>query len=343
MAGLLGSAVFPRYFAYMEALNNPILRSTAPSSDLGRLGMGLLKGGFDIASLPGRAYASLARPQGETYTHALGRTQSGLLGSGLREGIDQFSEDILRDPATLVAPLVGRIGSGLLGRIGDAAAQTTYNVADAAQQGGGVNPLAIGMGLAMPNKNAARITPEERAANFKNWFGDSKVVDEAGNPTAMFRATFEGEGIAQDAPTFWSREPDYVQEYAAVTGRNSTAKAFLKIENPIIVDASPRQFSDPSFERPYIEQAIQSGNDGVIFNDRENGDQFAVPLKRQQIKSATGNRGTFDPLDPNITHFSGRNTTNSFQLPRLPKQVSDRLAGYGLLGMNRDDSEKNKK
>jgi len=57
---------------------------------------------------------------------------------------------------------------------------------------------------------------------------------------------------------------------------------------------------------------MKNGNDGVIFknfSDSPNAiggksDIYAV-FNPTQIKSATGNRGTFDPKDPNILHGIG--------------------------------------
>lgn len=66
--------------------------------------------GLDVLSLPGRAYASLARPEGESYQEAIARTappavmdqRDDRLGS---EFSDRLSEMILRDPANI--PLAG--------------------------------------------------------------------------------------------------------------------------------------------------------------------------------------------------------------------------------------------
>lgn len=80
--------------------------------------------GLDALSLPGRAYASLARPEGESYQQALGRLQgSPLAGERGMLPAQQFSETILRDPANIplaalatatggatVAPWLARLG-----------------------------------------------------------------------------------------------------------------------------------------------------------------------------------------------------------------------------------------
>jgi hypothetical protein len=78
----------------------------------------LAAAGLDVASIPGRAYASLARPEGESYASAMGRIAppevmpqaEGRIGG---EFSDRLAETILRDPAT--APMVAAGGLGVPG------------------------------------------------------------------------------------------------------------------------------------------------------------------------------------------------------------------------------------
>lgn len=83
--------------------------SRAVNEDKGWLAQ-LAGSGLDVASAPGRAYASLGRPEGESYMQAMGRTQANQ-GQG---GLDQFSEGILRDPSTIPLALmpIGAAGAG---------------------------------------------------------------------------------------------------------------------------------------------------------------------------------------------------------------------------------------
>lgn len=85
-------ALFPRSSA---AADRPVYSPAA-----------LAAAGLDVASLPGRAYASIARPEGESYQAALGRLgapesipQPG--GRAGNETADKLSEAILRDPANI--------------------------------------------------------------------------------------------------------------------------------------------------------------------------------------------------------------------------------------------------
>lgn len=59
---------------------------------------------------------------------------------------------------------------------------------------------------------------------------------------------------------------------------------------------------------PMLRQIIQdAGYDGVVYaNTQEGKGDSYIAFKPEQIKSATGNRGTFDPNDPNILNQQAR-------------------------------------
>jgi len=69
--------------------------------------------GLDALSLPGRAYASLARPEGESYQQALGRLQGSPMADqrGTLPG-QQFSETLLRDPVNVPLAALGAVTGG---------------------------------------------------------------------------------------------------------------------------------------------------------------------------------------------------------------------------------------
>ena len=50
--------------------------------------------------------------------------------------------------------------------------------------------------------------------------------------------------------------------------------------------------------------AMDGGHDGVVQIKPDGTIGDVVTFSPTQIKSATGNRGTWDPNDPNITHFA---------------------------------------
>lgn len=191
-------------------------------------------------------------------------------------------------------------------------------------------------------------TPE-----FKNWFGDSKVVDGDGKPLVVyhgslrsfdeFDATRHGETTQNDgwygSGFYLSSSADKAGHYARdpVTGRQATPEAFyvsmqrpFVIGNPGSVDFvsgeverafNARGLGDLSWVTPYkaASEAIDAfgrqeftellkslGYDGVIVGNGvtgSGGDAFheVVVFDPRQIKSATRNRGSFDPKSPKIT------------------------------------------
>ena len=80
---------------------------------------------------------------------------------------------------------------------------------------------------------------------------------------------------------------------------------YLSMENPLSFDFKRNPYDEATQSR-IISEALNNGNDGVIFknmmDDPEGGrvSDIYVAFKPEQIKSATGNRGTFDAGERNI-------------------------------------------
>ena len=157
-----------------------------------------------------------------------------------------------------------------------------------------------------------------RTKAFKNWFGDwendpdnaSKVVDENGEPLVVYRASrwaglknppaFAGNGdyvifdkSRNSSGFFFTNRKSAEERY---TGRNLRA-FFLNSRNPDISN----NFNMLQADREY---SINMEYDAVLFApDKEgvNGDNFEVKVfEPNQIKSATGNIGTFSTEDDRI-------------------------------------------
>ncbi|NYT44606.1 hypothetical protein H0A64_07170 [Alcaligenaceae bacterium] len=180
---------------------------------------------------------------------------------------------------------------------------------------------------------AAVDTPE-----FREWFGDSKVVDEAGAPLVVYHGTksdvtgfqlgkakrrdagwfgdgFYLSGSSELASSYAMREADH-----SITERPANVMPlYVKLENPYRIDLSQLSYDEGSnFTKKFggndgFKQWLsENGYDGVIgFRDPEIAGEGAqhwevVVFDPAQIKSATGNRGTFDANDPNILHQSGQ-------------------------------------
>lgn len=110
------AAAAPAGTPWYEAL---FPRSTANADAPAYAPRALVAAGLDVASLPGRAYASLARPEGEGYLDAMARTTASPRASerGMLPG-QEFSETILRDPATLLLSAIPGGAAALPARLG---------------------------------------------------------------------------------------------------------------------------------------------------------------------------------------------------------------------------------
>lgn len=136
---------------------------------------------------------------------------------------------------------------------------------------------------------------------FKNWFGDSKAVDENGEPMVFYHGTKEvftefskekiGLNFEQHSFGFHFSSDPYNPKmvYAGDTG--SLKKVFLKIENPLVVNA-PDGYSAETFldenRYEYIHKIAESRKtknpfDGVIVNGLHN-QKSVVVFEPSQIK-----------------------------------------------------------
>lgn len=82
--------------------------------------------------------------------------------------------------------------------------------------------------------------------NFKRWFGESKAVDEIGNPTVFYHGS-PNKGItefAQFTPTFFTEDPKYAEMYANKGKKfGEIYPSFLRLERPF----DPSNESDIDF------------------------------------------------------------------------------------------------
>ncbi|HNY32819.1 MAG TPA: hypothetical protein PKO15_18190 [Fibrobacteria bacterium] len=156
-------------------------------------------------------------------------------------------------------------------------------------------------GVSRPTKNSAGrplAQDEEGVRNFWRWFGDSKVVDEAGNPLVVYHGTndkFNKINFKKgNARLFWfTSDPATIASgESGARGTSNIMALYAKIENP----ADWKQYQNLT-----ISEYRGRGIDGAILKsgDGFNGFIFADAA---QIKSATGNRGTFDPSNPDIRY-----------------------------------------
>ena len=187
---------------------------------------------------------------------------------------------------------------------------------------------------------------------FKNWFGDSKILDKNGEPLVVYHGTFQDFDefkygfSAQGASGAVNREGlggagfyfSSSQDHAELIGISSPY--YLSIKDPLRFDGVEELdewrissgILDENTGLPYetvkdfvkgyyggdwyhalnvddllvslSKKARKQGNDGVVLDlGKDSGlNDVIVAFEPTQIKSATGNRGTFDPNDPRIRY-----------------------------------------
>lgn len=143
------------------------------------------------------------------------------------------------------------------------------------------------------------------------YHGTTADFDEfAATPSAMFQ---DDEGRF-----FFTDNPGSASDYAehplsermgggAVSGSN-VRPVFLAIRNPYTeeIDGDPVDYYDQhSWSMPSPTDADR--HDGIVIRDTDSGESLYVAFSPAQIKSSTGNRGTFDPKSAKITESEESN------------------------------------
>ena len=148
---------------------------------------------------------------------------------------------------------------------------------------------------------------------FKRWFGDSKVVDESGEPLVVYHGTRTGDITAFD-PTkqdprdagFWFGTSQAANQYAASSrGDGNVMPVYLRIVKPRVYTNR-----DVKITPNLIKELEAEGYDGVLRDFAAGEDAWRYPpgerewavFRPEQIKSATGNIGTFDTTNPDIRY-----------------------------------------
>lgn len=173
---------------------------------------------------------------------------------------------------------------------------------------------------------------------FWKFFADSKAVDADGHPLVMYHGTKEDFTAFAPETGWFTAAPSEANMYGGQSGEGAQVMpAYLSIKNPRIIDGDK---SDNW--RSAIFDALTDGSvDGVIVT-KDGKPHWVVPTDPSQIKSATGNRGTFGrkPLafDRAEDSFSAKHLGNSLsgnaeflrQLARTRTFEKFGLAGFDI-------------
>jgi len=196
--------------------------------------------------------------------------------------------------------------------------------------------VGMGMGRAIGQATAPFAEDLKRAIQtpeFKNWFGKSVVVDETGEPMAVYHGTkadfaeFSPDRIGANADSGWwgrghyfTPDPGIAEQYAKhgrLAGAQKTMPVFLNINRPFVFDATSsdsfnktkaeaarigaelNNFNRPADPADFTSRAIAGGYDGAILRYDGYPAEY-VAFSPNQIKSIW-NRGTWDPNKPEIS------------------------------------------
>jgi hypothetical protein len=182
----------------------------------------------------------------------------------------------------------------------------------------------------------------EREANFRRWFGDSKLKDAEGRPFTLYHGTPEaghldfrtgigkmGEGIYLGGK---HQAGGYAHPHRAVAdgiepeGAAGVYPLHARIENPFYTHPDEMSFYLERIgwdgEEAFTPFLKSKGYDGVIATNTGRPPKTQADIREvlvfasKQIKSATGNKGAFDPADPRITYSVGRREGDDAPLPK---------------------------
>lgn len=171
------------------------------------------------------------------------------------------------------------------------------------------------------NAKFSRAGDQTQTPEFKRWFGDSKVVDADGKPLVVyhggtvgnvFDAAHSGTGSGREGGFFFTPDIRQARDYA---GSADVKSVFLSIKNPL--------FTDRQLDPDEVAQAKADGYDGYwLIEDGLVEESEIVTFLPEQIKSATGNNGQFNPANPDIRYSHSMSEELARKLVRLPRPAT---------------------
>jgi hypothetical protein len=230
-----------------------------------------------------------------------------------------------------VSPVVDSWQVADSGRMTDSLAKSLTALGyDGLYDGSGIALVAkegIDIGQTPMKRYSLRETPE-----FKQWFGDSKVVDEDGNPLPVYHMSKE-KGVTQFSPQFKTElssmgfhfgtkeQAEFRSTQYDFRGTPTLGEYYLSIQNPLSVShmasfapdhlaeqmmdmelITPDQYEDIQTDNSYSDKDIgadlvkvlkKAGYDGLVYeNEREGEGNSYVPFNENQIKLTSTEKPT---------------------------------------------------
>lgn len=160
------------------------------------------------------------------------------------------------------------------------------------------------------------LSKQTQTEAFKRWFAGSCLADDQGNPMILYHGTRPGNDITEfELPNaydgmYFTPDPLYAEGFTSELFSDEPASGgmfpvYLSIKNPLVVTADEGDDAWEAFcYRGINRQELEAkGYDGAILIEKSTGiiDQVQA-YHPSQIKSAIGNRGTFDPTVSDIRY-----------------------------------------
>ncbi|MDR1076350.1 MAG: LPD5 domain-containing protein [Xanthomonadaceae bacterium] len=151
--------------------------------------------------------------------------------------------------------------------------------------------------------NRGQAEDQTQTSAFRRWFGDSKVVGADGKPLVVYHGTqnaftkFDGSRIKSEEAFFFTDDSQVAKTYSDPDedGSGNVVPVFLRLTKPYRTTA--KQWANS--EGLTLSEMQQQSHDGFIIEDQDGATTYAV-FSPNQIKSATGNNGEFDPSNSDI-------------------------------------------
>lgn len=182
----------------------------------------------------------------------------------------------------------------------------------------------------------SRRTDQTQTPEFKRWFGDSKVVDAEGKPLVVYHGTASDisefkagpayrEGHGKQMPgIYFSPMPATAAAYARTAANAKDASTDINGANVIpayVAITNPAEFTDPAeFGRANRAKLEAAGHDGAVRRNAAGEVVEIVAFRPEQIKSAIGNTGSFDPTNADI-RFSRRTSQDILNTGAAPSRT----------------------
>lgn len=178
----------------------------------------------------------------------------------------------------------------------------------------------------------------EETENFKRWFGDSKVVDAAGNPMVVYHGTLRDfDKFAPESHFGTAAAANKRLRMMNAAEDGAVMPVYLSIQNPKRVGDKAIHGKKSEWNWA-VDTAKLEGYDGIVYSNTVEGGESWIAFSPNQVKSATGNNGDFSVTDANITRSAPR---TGIHYSKQPREVLDgRKHGTGMRGLEAERLER---